>query len=385
MKNIFCLKRLRSVLCAFLSCCFIFLAGSAYAYEPEFEKIQVDDEIVSREVIKNVADIPVYVTYISDWNESTDSVKEQANAELKQAIARSVQTMGMVHESHEEASPLMVQNARYTIVEVGNEERSALINRPAFANTFNRAAELVEQGITVNHINFFVPQSFSTTSSFDASDPAAWEAECPALCPAGGSNVYNGYKFLYLESSLSVETTPAEPGNVGTFRWGTLVTKLFKLVCDIKVKNEIYQSISAASGRLSDFYGLYDPPYDVVYSNSRGYLKLWISGDLYTRTILISDNLNRISGYAYYGWGTLERFRGRTKADSKWPTNQLPSGVYEYDTRTYTYPDWNEVKSPGFYGNTTLYTSVINFYKNTLGYFTHVESVDLDSLFSSIL
>lgn len=55
------------------------------------------------------------------------------------------------------------------------------------------------------------------------------------------------------------------------------------------------------------------------------------------------------------------------------------------DTRTYTYPNWREVKTPGFDGNAALYQSVINLYQNTTGYFTHDETIDVDSVIASII
>ncbi|MEG0894264.1 MAG: CRISPR-associated endonuclease Cas1 [Oscillospiraceae bacterium] len=80
---------------------------------------------------------------------------------------------------------------------------------------------LINSGVTVNNVNFYVNKNIFTEnpnnsyiSEYDtksnANDPAYWESYC---CYFG---TYNGYKFLYSESSVGVETSFVTPKNVSS-------------------------------------------------------------------------------------------------------------------------------------------------------------------------
>lgn len=120
------------------------------------------------------------------------------------------------------------------------------------------------------------------------------------------------------------------------------------------------------------------------YSSSEGYVKAKVSGDIYIRTVLIRDDLDRVEGYAYYSWGTTQRFAAALRVDSKYPYKRNASGTYEYRYPSKTYPTKNS-STPGYYGNATLYASIIQLYNNTIGYFTHDESIDVTSAVASML
>lgn len=89
-------------------------------------------------------------------------------------------------------------------------------------------------------------------------------------------------------------------------------------------------------------------------------------------------------GNAYYSWGTTQRFAAALRVDSKYPYKRNASGTYEYRYPSKTYPTKNS-STPGYYGNATLYASIIQLYNNTIGYFTHDESIDVTSAVASML
>ena len=91
-----------------------------------------------------------------------------------------------------------------------------------------------------------------------------------------------------------------------------------------------------------------------------------------------------MEGYAYYSWGTTQRFAAALRVDSKYPYKRNASGTYEYRYPSKTYPTKNS-STPGYYGNATLYASIIQLYNNTIGYFTHDESIDVTSAVASML
>lgn len=169
--------------------------------------------------------------------------------------------------------------------------------------------------------------------------------------------------------------------------WVQIAGKTAKLAASVLVQNTPYSVAFIVYDAVSIVLNGYQPPYSVLYSNAtEGYLKIWVTGDLYQRTILISDNLNRVSGYAYYDWGGVEQLKSKSNMMAKWPVSVRPGGyTYNYEYATYTSLTWNYATTPGFYGNTTLYQAVINLYQNTMGYFTHMEKVNVNSAIASLV
>ena len=196
---------------------------------------------------------------------------------------------------------------------------------------------------------------------------------------------YNGYKFLYLESSVGVETSEVTPGNIsGSLKWDEIAQKTLEVVLDHYVKNSYYKAVRAVANGLSTLFSIYESPLTITYSASSGYVKAKVSGDLYVRTVLIRDDLDRVEGYAYYNWAKTERFAAALRVDAKYPYKQNASGTYEYRYPSYTFSTQNSY-TPGYYGNSTFYSSVISLYNNTIGYFTHDESIDVYSAVAALL
>ena len=342
---------------------------------------------VTGEAKQYIQTIPIYITYIQNWDEeSAQMIKERSNADLNAlALSYNGKENNAVY-AEDGSNKLCIEKTEYSVYRVTENNIAATVVRPEFANIFNRIYELSKQGVNVNYVNIFLQESAKKANSGgDANDPSYWESICPQLCPPGGTNVYQGYKFLYLESSVNVDTTPIVAGNIGGMNWTSIVSKFTKLMADVKVNNTVYQAFSVAYESLSIVFSGFAPPYSVTYSASSGFLKTWVTGDLYMRTILISDNLNRVSGYAYYDWGHLESFRAKTKVDAKWPVSKTPGGTYIYETNVKTYSTWRTVSTPGYNGNTTLYANVVFLYENTMGYFRHIETVDVDGIIASII
>jgi len=380
--------KMKKIICLLLIFSLLTTSSVAFAVETEANRSQINPITVSPETVTALSLLPVFITYIDYSDEDNiDDTKELACLEINDAFKsrENTQHAGSQKLTIDESSALHINNSTYEIIEVADASKAEMLNRPEFASTINRIGELVDQGVSVNYVNFFLSQNGASGTRGDPSDPAYWEGSCPKLCPAGGSNVYNGYKFLYIESAVNVETTPKVAGNIGSMNWTSVAAKITKLAADVIVKNAVFQVASVAYDALSAVFSGYQAPYSVTYSASSGYLKTWVSGDLYMRTILISDNLNRIAGYAYYDWGHLESFKAKTKVDAKWPVSVRPGGTYNYETNTYAYSTWRYATTPGFNGNTTLYSSVINLYQNTIGYFTHAETVDINGMIASLV
>ena len=93
-----------------------------------------------------------------------------------------------------------------------------MIDNPLFANAIKKATQMIDAGMCVKSINFFMKKdpgesglsSAAVRSNVD--DPKFWEDNCHPLELYNG--VYNGYRFLYVESQFYVETDEVTPGDI---------------------------------------------------------------------------------------------------------------------------------------------------------------------------
>lgn len=70
----------------------------------------------------------------------------------------------------------------------------------------------------------------------------------------------------------------------------------------------------------------------------------------------------------------------------KWPTTIRNGGMsYTYETKSGTLGKNIKTNTPGFFGNSTFYKSVLSYYKNTSATARHVEFIDIRSFISSLL
>lgn len=316
---------------------------------------------------ENLMDIPIFlITSEENW-ELTNEQKDD---------------VATVVSNYCDGTMSLGDNVEYSITPLSDAQKQDVLESPMYAATFSRIMDIIDSGVTVKYINLFSTYSQDLSvarATGDPSDITYWEQHCSPL------GTYNGYKFLYLESSAGVESSEVTPGNISaSLKWNEIAKKTLEVVCDHYVKNSYYKAVKAVANGLSTLFSFYESPLTVSYSPSREYIKAKVSGDIYIRTVLIRDDLNRVNGYAYYNWGTTERFAAALRVDAKYPYKQNVSGTYEYRYPSYTYPTQYSY-TPGYYGGTEFYKSVIALYNNTIGYFTHDEFIDVNSAVASLL
>ncbi len=344
-----------------------------YASENAYSKSEIAAETASRTTLEKIAQIPIYIT-------STEGTTILTDAE-KDAISK------VIAVSYKEASNRPESGiTQCRITRLSAEQKNNLLAMPIFKLFFKRFEKEIESGVKLKYINIYAPSSVlnlvmdSTQSTrANADDVSYWESNCSYL------GTYNGYKFLYLESSYAVETSEVIPGNIsGSWKWNEIAAKSLKVAMDHYVKGTFYQTVRAAQNGLSTIFELYDAPLSVSYSTSSGYIKAKVSGDVYVRMVLIRDDLDRVAGYAYYDWATTERLAAALRVDMKYPYKQNSSGTWEYRYPSYTFPT-QQSTTPGYYGNSSFYSSVIALYNATNGYFTHDEDINIYSAVASML
>lgn len=346
---------------------------SAEGYK-EIEKIPVN--AVSEEIRNELNDIPFFVTTIPNITDITD--------EQKQMVSNAINTSA-VNEISEVSNNVfqgktVLNSEDFNVSYSTDVQREEILSSPIYADTLEQAKTLIDQGVTVKYLNFFISESMLQGNlRYNANDPSYWENNCPSF------GTYNGYKLLYTESSIGVETSEVTLGNAaGSLQWTAIAKKTFQVLADHFVKNTFYKAVKALSSSLSTIMSSYSNPLQITYGASGGYIKAEISGDIYTRTILIRDDLNRVDGYAYYNWGKTQRLVVAMRMKIKYPYKQNASGTYEYEYPSYTSSKQTSY-TPGHNGNSTIYRSIVSLYENTTGYFTHDEYIDVHSFIATLL
>lgn len=327
--------------------------------------------------------IPVYITKI---NAKNDVDKTLAMEKSQEKIKASINANGNVNTF--EGSIIIDQN--FISTELDESEVESLINNKVFAKTFKDVEELVEAGVIVNNVNFYVDKNIfaensnnesllGKVTSGDPNDPTYWETFCSYL----GS--YQGYKFLYLESSIGVETSYVTPKNISTsFNWGAFSSKTFKSIITGVVDSKA-KTFAVVINTIQNVFGSFQTPLNITFGSATdSKFMTKVRGDLYNRNVLIRDLDNRVNGYAYYHWGSTNQTRLYQLVELKYPISQRTPTTYNYkiEARVSTV---KITSTPGFKGSYTYLEKVYNLYKNGLGYFTLNESLDVKSLITSIL
>ena len=92
----------------------------------------------------------------------------------------------------------------------------------------------------------------------------------------------------------------------------------------------INETASVASIVFSALIGSYEPISITYGKASSSYVYNQIKGDLYHMIVYIQDKRNKIPGYAYYKWGSTDRYRYKEFYDIKMPTGYTHTGSIEY-------------------------------------------------------
>ena len=352
------MKRLISLMLALCMVSISIVSASANETHTSAE----DTDIVTE---RELMDIPFFFVTSETHSALTENQKKQAADTIANYCDGAVMSLS--------------NNPDYSISPLSKTQKENVLRSPVYKSTIARIQEVINGGATVKYINLYSkdPQIVNGQRAADLNDPAYWESNYESF------GTYNGYKFLYVESSAGVETNEVEPGNIsGTLKWDAIMKKT--LAFDYFVKDSYFKAAKKISGKLSSWLNYYKAPLTISYSPSRDYVKAKVSGDLYIRTVLIQDKLNRVNGYAYYDWGTAEMFAAALRIDGKYPKSQNSSGTYMYEYPSYTFPTQKQ-STPGYPGNETIRKSIINLYTNTSGFFTHDEGIDVNSAVASLL
>ena len=318
-----------------------------------------------------LSEIPVFITTLS-----IDSPTQRAK--VQESISQNLLA------SNTASLELSQKDSIQKLDQAGKQQ---LLSNPLLQNTLRRVKEMTASGVHLEYLNIYVKKDPSAETaalaSSDPSDPAFWEDMCYPLETYNG--LYQGYKFLYLESEVGVSTKWVTPGNVdASFNWKNFLGSSLESVATSKIDGKSKKA-SVALDVIRNIVGAIDQPLSITYGTaSKDRLKTCIAGTLYIREVYIRDDLNRVDGYAYYSCATTEQLKISQKIDYSIPYRQRTDSSHDYIEATATGPQ-NEYSTDGFYGSATFYRAVIALYKNTHGFFTREESINTNSIVTSVL
>lgn len=329
-----------------------------------------------KEISIDLNDIPVYITVSN--NQVGESVKEAVQTIINEDLDSKEEIKNdNSNIQNNEKGLLHITNADFETIELSALKKEEIIKDPLFFDTLLHYQKMIDEGLKIKYINFFMKQPYQAKNG-DPGDIDFWESNCPYL----GS--YDGYKFLYLESSMGVETNEIDVGeNNRTVNWTTFLKVGINAILTYKVDG-IANDVHTFIGVFSDIFKKQGNPINVTVGKSGGYIKMRVAGDVYIRTVLIRDDHNRVPGYAYYPWGSTGETRMSTTIRAKWPVSKRPGGTFNYKQDACVYPK-KPLSTPGFNGNPRLYRSIINLYNNKSGYFTYDEYIDVYSVVFSMM
>lgn len=331
---------------------------------------------------KALSDIPIFITYIDD-SQTTElqPIKEEANVQIREFL-EDINDADMAQSLIQNKSFDVIDDD-YQISQLTEPAVEMLFENPLYSSTFNRANELLEQGVIINYINIFASEVISTSSlqasaTSDPSDPAYWESRYLSL------GTSSGYKFLYQETAINVESNWVTPNNIkSSYKWTSIANYVIKFTIgktsfkSLKTANVIHSTLSAV------FSG-YTAPYSVTYGSSSGYFLAKVSGDLYVRNFFIRDLLGRSPAYAYMDAGTTEKFVAVPKYDIKYPVSKNTSGTYNYKYITRNGAS-STVTSEGFSGPSATLTYLREVYARGAAVWLQTEKIDVRGTISDMI
>lgn len=195
--------------------------------------------------------------------------------------------------------------------------------------------------------------------------------------------LYGGYQFLYVEAEVAIDTNFVIANLNTNLNWLDIADATIEAICDFAAPDAI-DTLSSVAGTMSNLFGFAsNPPFSIRYSSAaESSIKSRVDGVLYTRVIYIQDQLDKVSGFAYYSWGLVEEFDYVLEIFTRYPISRRTSTTYNYREDTELVP--GVFTTPGYHSGTTILRNILTYY-NYLGYVTYDENLDVHSIFSSVI
>ena len=253
-------------------------------------------------------------------------------------------------------------------IELTLSEKEELLNNPLFIPALERVQKLQEDGVNVSGITFNMDYNLLSSIPKEYDDPAYWEGVTNYL----GS--YNGFKFRYIESTLSVESGEIDYKSVSNISEATTWGEIAKSSLVFIAK----QYLAGKSSELSTLFkvqsfitSMPSASLNIKYGKgNNGFMKYKAFGNLITRDVWMNDKDNKVYGYAYYHWGYTQLADLTISMNVKVPTSATTYKPYSGIVTRF------KKQTPGYNGSVNLYQNLIKCY-NSVTSQNYSEDIDV--------
>ena len=236
-----------------------------------------------------------------------------------------------------------------------------------------------EQGWEVHAVNIVLPyddsQELSLESNMtrsttgDPDDPNYWIENSTYW------GTYQNQDIRYWFTSFSVSKPKANVGSRPS-TWPSVLSAVVRVAVDRLVGLTPFDTVYSAITDVQSVLGAATPA-NYTSDSATEWVKSEIIGTLTYKDVLLEDIHDRVDGYAYYIWGSLQRLQFQTRLEVKYYAG-LKNGSPDYPVITSPYSSSKYVNSR-YYNNSSALFPILWEYYNYLGYTTYSESVDLAS------
>lgn len=236
-----------------------------------------------------------------------------------------------------------------------------------------------EQGWEVHAVNIVLPyddsQELSLESTMtrattgDPDDPNYWIENSTYW------GTYQNQDIRYWFTSFTVSKPKANVGSRPS-TWPSVLSAVVRIAVDRLVGLTRFDTVYSAITDVQSVLGAATPA-NYTFDSATEWVKSETIGTLTYKDVLLEDIHDRVDGYAYYIWGSLQRLQFQTRLEVKYYAG-LKNGSPDYPVITSPYSSSKYVNSR-YYNNSSALFPILWEYYNYLGYTIYSESVDLAS------
>ena len=353
-----------------LTTCLPIYAGNSSATITQVSQSYVLSAEDKQDILLNISDIPTFIV-------ATSLDDETAKENASETISANINERNQLKVKNS-TDLLSVKTNSYEIAEQNVAGKAQLLT--FFPKSFAYIDKMISTGdvpayIIVHMKNNPFDNDASTyllqnANSGSLDDIDFWENSFDTL------GTYDGYKFLYGEVQTHADSGLVEAEDISaSFNWRDLATSCVQTWIMGRVGDSV-EWFSTAVEAISDIFGSIEPPFSITYGNSDGHFKARVDGDLYTREVYIRDDDDRLSGYAYYSCAITQWFDFQHYIETRYPVGRLSTGTLDY-TLEYSWTEDQSINTPGCFGGRDFYETLIDYYNNHTGFYSHEEYLDV--------
>lgn len=348
--------------CLLLALCFIFLNPTvALATSEELANESLYNE---EELIPVSEDLEIYLIRVSSEALSSNYFSTGTGGFDIDLLHNAANTSS--------SSP----NVSITKLDLSSLKKSA---DPILQRTLTLLHTTVSKGFVVHSVNIVLPYNESTsfqsalpgtsTKSNDPDDLDYWIDNTTYW------GTYRGQDFRYIFHSFSISKPKADVANTPS-TWPNILSAVVKVAVDRFIESTKFDTIYNVISDIQSVLGAATPT-NYIFDSDLEWVKSETVGTLTYMDIFLEDIDDKISGYAYYIWGSLQQLQYQTRLEVKYYGGS-EGGSPIYPTVTSPYSTMKFVKSR--YYNLSSVFSILREYYDYFGYTMYSESVDLNSI-----